>query len=344
MAKLAVWFRQQWKKKAVIYYSLRPISWLFKIIIKIRCYLYRLRWFRSYQAIVPVIVVGNLTVGGTGKTPLVIALANYLIAHGQRPGIVSRGYGSQIKYYPHQVQTQDSSVQVGDEPCLLFKQLNCPIVIDPNRARATAWLLSQHDCDIIISDDGLQHRALMRDIEIVVIDGVEKFGNQALLPAGPMREPIANLSNADLIVVKNGQGRVQGYKMVLQPTELYQIHDHQIKKPLTDLKDRTVHLVTGIGEPNQLITSIAPFCKELIPHVFADHHLFNIKDFTDLTDAFIVMTEKDAIKCQALPLSNIWVIKANIQLPKSFFTSLMHLLQYTKQHTFNMVHSIAKTK
>src|SRR5690606_8626824 len=137
----------------------KPLSWIFGALILMRRFLYQWGWFRSYQAIVPVIVVGNLTVGGTGKTPLVIALTHYLATHGYRPGIVSRGYGSCATSYPHLVQAIDTAKSAGDEPYLLFQHLKCPIVIDPNRARAVAWLLSQRDCDIIISDDGLQHLA-----------------------------------------------------------------------------------------------------------------------------------------------------------------------------------------
>ncbi|MDF2868209.1 MAG: lipid-A-disaccharide kinase, partial [Gammaproteobacteria bacterium] len=203
-----------WYGHNKLVYLLLPFSWLYRLIIALRRYGYKKDIFKSFTASVPVIVVGNITVGGTGKTPLVVALAHFLKQQGYKPGIVSRGYGGQAESYPKFVNANSNPLQVGDEPLLIAKNTHCPVVVDPKRVRAVQTLLYRFACDIVISNDGLQHYALARTIEIAVIDGARRFGNAHCLPAGPLREPITRLRTIDFIVC-NGKTQADEYVMNL---------------------------------------------------------------------------------------------------------------------------------
>lgn len=189
-----------WYSKNFLAYCLAPLSGCYRFVTFLRYFLYRAGFKKIYYFPVPIIVVGNITIGGTGKTPLVIWLANFLKTQGYRPGIVSRGYGSKADDYPRFVTNNSDPHQVGDEPLLVARRTSCPVVIDPNRPRAVTALLKQTDCNIILSDDGLQHYAMDRDIEIAVIDGERRFGNGFCLPVGPLREPISRLKKVDFVV------------------------------------------------------------------------------------------------------------------------------------------------
>ncbi|TAM43075.1 MAG: tetraacyldisaccharide 4'-kinase, partial [Rhodanobacter sp.] len=241
-----------------------PLAALYGGVIRLRGRLYRWDWLRSVRLPVPVIVVGNLTVGGTGKTPLTIALAEALRAHGYRPGVVSRGYGGHRRE-PLLLGDTSDPTEVGDEPCLI-RATGVPVAIGRQRPVA-AQLLLDAGCDVVIADDGLQHYALARDVEVCVIDGVRRFGNQRLLPAGPLREPLARLARVDLRVCNGGQPAAGEFSMQLRSGEVLALHDGG-RRPLADFAGQRVHAVAAIGNPARFFASLRAAGIEPIGHAF----------------------------------------------------------------------------
>jgi subfamily B ATP-binding cassette protein MsbA len=277
---------------------LAPIGYLFNIIVTVRRWFYRLGVFRSKQFKVPVIVVGNVTVGGTGKTPLVIWLANHLRKKGYKPGIVSRGYKGRSRVWPLVVTADTSSEIAGDEAAMIVARTGCPMVVGPDRQKDVKLLLEKYDCNIVISDDGLQHYALARDIEIVVADGTRGFGNGMMLPAGPMREPKSRLKEVDYIVT-NGARLPDSYPMSVKGGDLISLHNLS-GESLQKWKGRTVHAVAAIGNPERFFNSLRDAGIQVIEHRFEDHYSFSKKDIVFQDDLPVVMTEKDAVKCRQL--------------------------------------------
>ncbi len=293
-------------------YILQPCSGIYRAVIAARRALYRHHIFSSFKPPIPVIIVGNLSVGGTGKTPVVIALAQWLKTQGFRPGIVSRGYRGQGPF-PMQVNIHSDPAQVGDEPVLLAKKANCPIVVDPNRINAVKMLLENYDCDIILSDDGLQHYALGRDIEIAVVDG-ERF-NEACLPAGPLREPISRLNDVDFILVRGSHLLPSALNHKIYPFTLkqglaYSLVDLEKKQPLKTFS--SVHAVAGIGDPGRFFNALRATGLEVIEHAFPDHHQFSKADID--WNGTVLMTEKDAVKCQAFADERHWAVPVEVKL------------------------------
>lgn len=301
---------------------LLPFSWLFAGMVWFRRILYRLGMIKTYHFNIPVIVVGNITVGGTGKTPFVIWLAQFLRDKGYHPGIVSRGIGGQPHYLPYQVQVNDSPTKVGDEAILLTKNTNCPIVIGINRAVAAAYLLQHTNCDVIISDDGLQHYRLGRDIEIAIVDGQRYFGNQHFLPAGPLREPISRLEKVDFVVVNGGEDS-HYYAMVIEPRELVSLQNEQIKFEIANFPHKQGYAVAGIGHPERFFNLLEENGFELIPHIFPDHHLYQAKDFNFAQGLPVLMTEKDAVKCESLANERYWYLKIDVKIDKRLQEELL---------------------
>lgn len=278
---------------------------------------------------VPVIVVGNVTVGGTGKTPLVCAIVQRLKAQGMRPAVISRGYRAKPPQLPF-VVTPDCTVhEAGDEPLLIARMTGVPVIIDTDRARALNHAIVQFDCDVVVSDDGLQHYALPRDIEIVVVDGERGLGNGLCLPAGPLREPVDRLAEVDAVVA-NGPirdvrlaqlagDRTLKVAMRMTVTSLYALPS--TRRPLPKA-GQTVHVVAGIGNPERAFATARAAGYNVIAHAFADHHVFTADElrFNDFHP--VVMTEKDAVKCAHLPLENAFALAVAAQLPESFWRLL----------------------
>jgi len=292
---------------------LLPFSWLFALLVALRYFFYR-HVKKSLAFSVPVIVVGNITVGGTGKTPFVIALTQFLQKHGFRPGIVSRGAGGVQFKKPYWVDVAADPAIVGDEALLLARRTACPLVVCWDRVSAVQEILRKTDCNIIISDDGLQHYRLARALEIVIIDGERKFGNGHLLPAGPLREPITRLDRVDLIVI-NGQQEnfMQRWQekvshMSLQGDQLISLQNADSMQPLANFRHSKVHAVAGIGNPERFFTLLRKHNIELIEHVFADHYLYQAEDLEFFDDLPIIMTEKDAVKCQRFAKAQFWYL------------------------------------
>lgn len=276
-------------KKTFLNYLLLPFSWLYYLIISFRQFLFKKGVKKITTLPVPVIVVGNITVGGTGKTPLVIWLVNQLKARGYKPGVISRGYKGQAKTWPQRVMPDTDPKKVGDEPVLIAKKTRVPVYVSPHRVQAGQRLLAENDCDVIVSDDGLQHTALARQFEIVVLDAKRQVGNGFLLPAGPLRESDRRLKKVDR-VLENGKD----YR--LKPGAIYRVNE---PTQLLNLDQVTspIQAICAIGNPDRFFKTLVDLGLNVIPHPYPDHHAFS-KAEIDLP-GLVMMTEKDAVKCRA---------------------------------------------
>jgi tetraacyldisaccharide 4'-kinase len=314
-----------WKKKNLVAYLLWPLSLLYRGFIFLRRKLYQFGVIKINYFSVPVIVVGNITVGGTGKTPLLIRIAEFLQKQGWHPGIISRGYGAKVQHYPQRVHDNSNAREVGDESLLIVRHTGCPTMVDPNRSRGIKALLAKTNCNIILSDDGLQHLALGRHIEIVTIDGQRRFGNGFCLPAGPLREPRSRLKTVDLIVTK-GKARPNEFAMRLLPNYFYQLIQPTNKQSADYFYGKNLHAVAGIGNPEQFFCSLRALGLNFSKHPFPDHHFFKSHDLHYGNEAIILMTEKDAVKCEGLTDARLWCLKTKTQLDKTFFNALLKCL------------------
>jgi tetraacyldisaccharide 4'-kinase len=294
-----------------------PFSLLYGVAMTLRRYAYRWGLLKSERLPVPVIVVGNLTVGGTGKTPLVLRLVELLRAAGYRPGVVSRGYGGQAERWPQTVRADSDPRQVGDEPVLLARRGGCPVVVAPDRVVAARALLHDHACDVIVSDDGLQHYALARDLEIAVMDGTRGVGNGACLPAGPLREPAGRLHSVDFII-GNGMAHVGEYLMTLVGERAVNLNDPQISCAVALFRNVLVHAVAGIGHPARFFSALKGHGLRLLEHPFPDHHPFSAADLRFGDDLPVLMTEKDAVKCRGLAQERFWYVPVRAVLDADF--------------------------
>ena len=309
-----------WYKKSLWLYLLTPFSLLFKYLTKRRRRKYIQGKLESFKSDIPIIIVGNLTIGGTGKTPLVAYIAQELSKLGYKPGLVSRGYGGKFKETLE--VTRDTPVkQTGDEAQILSK-LNLPFYIDKNRVRAVKTLANNHDCDVIISDDGLQHYNMNRDIEIVVIDGKRRFGNNLTFPAGPLRESKSRLNSVDFVVNNSGPTKDNEYLMNISPSKF--IHLKTGKSYL--IKDwpmhKQVHAVAGLGNPGRFFDLLARLGFEITRNSFPDHHNFDEEDLTFLDHLPIIMTEKDASKCRSFNNNKIWYLTIEADVSDKFIAEL----------------------
>jgi tetraacyldisaccharide 4'-kinase len=287
-----------------------PLSAVYGAISRIRRSAYSLRLARSTSLSCPVVVVGNLTVGGTGKTPLVCWLAGQLIELGFKPGVVSRGYGGASRA-ARLVQADDSSDLVGDEAILLARRSRVPVATGRNRP-AAAQLLINAGCEVIVSDDGLQHYALRRDCEIVVIDGDRRFGNGRLLPAGPMRETPARLRHVDAVVVNGGDAGSDGtLRMRLLATSAVAMK-YGTTKPLREFSGQPVHAVAAIGNPQRFFAMLRAVGISVIEHALPDHAKLRIDDISFADDLPVLMTEKDAVKCRDIAGPHHWYVPVSV--------------------------------
>ena len=293
-----------------------PFDCLFRALLSFRCFLYRVAILGSWRSSVPVIVVGNITVGGTGKTPLVIWLVKQLKARGYAPGIISRGYKGAAKA-TKQVLDKDSASLVGDEPLLIARRTTCPVWIGKDRSGAARALMQAHpECDVIISDDGLQHYALQRDFEIVVVDGTRMYGNQSMLPFGPMREPLNRLSSVDAVVVNGSESssQVDEFQMRLSGDQFYALHSSEEMVRADYFQNKKIHAVAGIGNPTRFFSYLQGLGLDVVEHWFPDHHQFQAADLQIPDADIILMTEKDAVKCLHFVQDNVWVLPVEAQV------------------------------
>ena len=316
------WLNQQWyQKNSIFAYCLSPFAFIYRLIIAVHRALYYCDIKKVSRFSVPVIVVGNITVGGTGKTPMVSWLAHWLQSKGFKPGIVSRGYSGKATEWPQIVTSSSDPVMVGDEAVLLAKNTRCPMMVGPDRVVAAKKLLENNDCDVIISDDGLQHYALGRDIEIAVVDGMRRFGNGFCLPAGPLREPISRLKKVDFVVV-NGKANVNEYAMYFSSRDIYNIDNPDQLLNIESLDGKKIHAVAGIGNPQRFFQQLETIGLQIILHEFPDHYIYRQSDLEFGDDAIIIMTEKDAVKCQRFSDKRLWCLPLEVDLDKAFVEQL----------------------
>ena len=321
---------------------LAPLSYVYRGIAQYRRRAYQNGRKPVTRASVPVIVIGNLTAGGTGKTPLALALCLYLQEKGWRPAVVSRGYGGKSPSYPLQVTVDTSPDACGDEALLLALNTEAPVVVDPDRGRAVRLIEEQYRPGVILCDDGLQHYALARDIEIAVIDGTRGFGNGRFLPAGPLREGPERLQEVDYVVVNADEGLElpDGVRsragMHLVPDVLVNIRSGETLTCADwlarygHLHDR-VHAVAGIGNPERFFTTLCDEGFAIITHPFPDHHRFRSNEINFPDQRPVLMTEKDAVKCLPFISERHWCLKVQAELPEEFFESLHQRLGEVKR-------------
>lgn len=309
--------QHHWYRISPLHLLLYPVSLIFRTLVSLRRLLYRSGVFASPKFHVPIVIVGNISVGGTGKTPLTLWLAEQLIAEGWHPAIISRGYrksGNNIAS-PRCVTADDSPDEVGDEPLLMAQRHLCPVWVGRDRpAVASILLLAHPECDILLSDDGLQHYRLHRDAEIVVIDGTRRFGNGLLLPAGPLREPMSRLLEVDAIVVNGGNAQANEFTMSLQGTLFYNLLNPEIVVPANELAGQRLHAIAGIGHPRRFFDHLKQLGLQCATKAFADHHDFTSADLAFEDVDAILMTEKDAVKCAAFATEKHWVLRVDAQV------------------------------
>jgi tetraacyldisaccharide 4'-kinase len=289
---------------------LLPLSGLYWLLLKLRALLFRCGIYDSHKAHAPVIVVGNITTGGTGKTPTVIWLVNELRAKGFAPGIVSRGYGGSKSGTSMRVDADSDPAVVGDEPVLLARRGQCPVVVDSDRVQA-ADMLFDDGVDVIVSDDGLQHLRLQRDFEICVIDGERGLGNRRLLPAGPLRESPDRLSSVDQVLVNGVTDMPNAIAFELQATDACRLNG-SLARPLQGFKDTTVHAVAGIGNPKRFFDLLRAHGIQVIEHSFPDHAAITQADMQFGDDFEVFMTEKDAVKLGQKMSDRYWSVPVDL--------------------------------
>ena len=350
-----------WQRQAAWLWLLLPVSWFYGFITLLRRQAYKVGLFASYRAPIPVLVIGNITVGGSGKTPLIIALVNHLQKQGIKVGIISRGYGGDSSQMPALVHTDSLPSVVGDEPSLIVNMTGTAMAVCPNRKQAITTLLKAYpDLQLIIADDGLQHYALQRDIEWIVVDASRGFGNQQLLPMGFLREPISRLQGANVVyhekadrtTMDNNQAQSKRLTMHLQADKLQilwssavEIDDLTVaaKMPMPLMPSSRVHAVSGIGYPQRFFDTLASLGFDVIGHPYSDHYDFSLDELLQYTEQPIIVTSKDAVKIKALlidatsrqPLSEeyqelvnrLWVLPVTAVLSDSCYDSLQQQLK-----------------
>lgn len=318
-----------WQTKNFFSYILWPFSFLFYLLVQLRLYLYHKNIFKTTKFKIPVIVIGNISVGGTGKTPLVIWLAEFLVKNNFKPGIVTRGFGG------------------GDEFMMIKQRLheyNIPVVANANRVLAVKELLAKNpECNVIISDDGMQHYALARDFEIAVIDGDKGFGNGFCLPAGFLREPITRLNSVNLIVINDTYAdklscsncKIPTFIMQLIPDYFCKVSDRMAVLPISnafknlEFKVRSIHAVAGIGNPERFFNTLEKLNLNFTKHIFPDHYKFKPKDLDFGPDIIVLMTEKDAVKCISKEFNNenYWFLRVHAEIDPEFGNRILEFLK-----------------
>lgn len=306
-----------------------PLASLYGAVVAVRRGLYHKGWLRPQRLPVPVIVVGNVVAGGAGKTPLVIALVEVLRSRGWNPGVVSRGYGGSATG-PRLLGAQLDPSVAGDEPALIASRTGAPVAIGADRP-AAAKLLMREGVDVVVADDGLQHYALARDLEICVIDGVRRLGNGRLLPAGPLREPASRLSEVDFVVCNGGEAQTGEIPVRLVLGDAVRLDDAGISEPLAGFARTKVHAVAGIGNPSRFFASLREAGIDSVAHAFPDHHRYAPGDLDFGDELPVLMTEKDAVKCRAFATQNWWSVPVTAQLPESFLDAVAVRLQHPER-------------
>lgn len=325
------WLTQLWypkKKRSLFLLPFVGLVGCYRFVIFFRKCMYRFGIKHQQRFSVPVIVVGNISVGGTGKTPLVAWLAHFLQKEGYHPGIVSRGYRSKKTRRPQTVTEKSQAFEVGDEPLMLKQQTGCPVVVFSKRVQAVKKLLANESCDIIISDDGLQHYALARNIEIAVIDGTRRLGNGFCLPIGPLREPKRRLETVDFIVCNGGAPKNNEFSMQIMPQKFRSICDANHTICVSKLSSRSIVAIAAIEHPERFFNLLTDMGLKFKKHIFRDHYRYQKYDFDFLgPEDIVVMTEKDAVKCRSFCDHRFYYLSIHAVLTKEFSVELLRKLE-----------------
>ncbi|MGR3984265.1 MAG: tetraacyldisaccharide 4'-kinase [Gammaproteobacteria bacterium] len=346
------WRRPRWQNRLAY-----PLSLLYAGLMRARALAYQCGLLRSYRIAAAVIVVGNLTVGGAGKTPLVIALARACKARGMKPGVIARGYRSRGARGAREVADGMSAREVGDEPLLIHQKCRVPVAVGRSRAQSARLLVDKHHCDIVISDDGFQHLALRRDLDIIVIDGERRFGNNWCLPAGPLREPPAALARADLVVVNGARAGAGEFALEARIECAVRMDgddaggddtdgdenasgragaDARRSRALGDFAGMRVHAVAGIGNPGRFFRQLRAHGLEVVPHPFPDHHHFAAADLAFAArGGTVFLTEKDAVKCAPLIAAGaargaFWTVPLRITPPPELLRAVFERIRASR--------------
>lgn len=319
-ARATRWLEQCWYEGRPPNLLLRLLARLFGRVAKARREAFLSGKRPPQHAGVPVVVVGNLAVGGAGKTPLTVALVAALRQRGFRPGVISRGYGRRDSA-ARRVRPDDPARDVGDEPLLIARRCAVPVAVAARRIEAARLLVESGEVDVLVADDGLQHYALARDVEILVIDGRRRLGNGRLLPAGPLREPPARAAACDFIVVNGGTPQPGEIPMQLRLQDAVPL-DGGATRPLAEFCGRRVHALAGIADPERFFRTLRDTGIEPIPHAFADHHPFSAQDLAFGDDLPLLLTEKDAVKCASIAPPDTWAVPVSAILPDAFFDAV----------------------
>ncbi|WP_312274994.1 tetraacyldisaccharide 4'-kinase [Pseudescherichia sp.] len=320
-----------WSGESPLWLLLLPLSWLYGLVSGAIRLCYRLGIKKAWRAPVPVVVVGNLTAGGNGKTPVVIWLVEQLRQRGVRVGVVSRGYGGKADSYPLVLDPQTTTEQAGDEPVLIYQRTGAPVAVSPVRSDAVKALLDAHDLQLIVTDDGLQHYRLARDKEIVVIDGVRRFGNGWWLPAGPMRERASRLRSVDAVITNGGEARAEEIPMRLQPGLAVNLKSGE-RRPVAELP--AVVAMAGIGHPPRFFQTLVD-CGAAVENTvaLADHQALSYSQVSGFIQPgqTLIMTEKDAVKCRAFADESWWYLPVDARLegdkPERLLQDLLTLVR-----------------
>ncbi|APP03988.1 tetraacyldisaccharide 4'-kinase [Vibrio harveyi] len=323
-----IWFENH-PLKYLLWPLLWPLSLLFGAISKSKRQQYQSGKKQAYKAPVPVVVVGNITAGGNGKTPVVVWLVEQLQQLGFKPGVVSRGYGAKAPQYPLLLDDSTPAKHCGDEPKLIYRRTGAPVAVDPVRVNAVKALL-EVGVDIIVTDDGLQHYALERDIEFVIVDGNRRFGNESLIPLGPLREGVERLSNVDFIITNGGQAQQNEMPMSLAPSKAVNLKTKQ-QVEVSELQDLVAF--AGIGHPPRFFNTLNAMNADVkVTKGFADHQDFDQQELHALAQqgANVIMTEKDAVKCDSYAQDNWWYLPVSAQFESNDAERILNRIKEVK--------------
>lgn len=316
------WYARSWSWFALLMY---PCSLIFQWVVTLRR-----KWLQSQtlkQTTIPVVVVGNISVGGVGKTPFVQTLVER-IQNGlhMNCAVITRGYGGKAKAFPFEINAQTDPALTGDEPAMLHRRLGCPVIVDPDRARAIKTIHQNHnDIDVIVSDDGLQHYQMYRDVEIVIVDKRYKFGNRLTLPAGPLREPVSRIADVDFVIANEGKIKEADWCMRMVPECFINIQTRQ-KCSLNMAFIQPVHAIAGIGQPDKLFNALKRLGVPFTAHSFPDHYAYQQSDLDKLKANTIIMTEKDAVKCCHFHHDNMYYLAINAHIEEGFWSEFVEVL------------------
>jgi tetraacyldisaccharide 4'-kinase len=310
-----------YKKKSLITWLLAPLSGLFFLLSSFRKLMFKLGIVKSFKADIPIIVVGNIGIGGNGKTPLVLWLVPHLESMGLKVGVISRGYGAKAPAYPYELSSASSVEEAGDEPFLIYNRLQCPLVIGSDREASYKILKEKYKVDVIVSDDGMQHYKMPRAIEFCIIDSKRRFGNGFLIPAGPLRELPSRINSVDLAIESGGDSL---FSYQLAPSGFYSVRNKAFAE---DTPSEGI-AVSAIGSPERFEKSLEALGKKLVEcKHFRDHHAYSEQDFSDTESNAVFMTEKDAVKCQQFAKNNWYYLKVDATPTKELIEQINQLLK-----------------